>query len=975
MAPYTPYVTTETPWQPKQYHQASVVKLINGLPRYGYTRDINAVLSDGLKKDDYVWGIVMSPCCLLLFLLVWCLLLIFFKFYSDSWVSGCLERPPVTSRQIPSTRRQHVNCYNSEELDDDTSSTSGSSGSRGSDCSGLSIDSSIFWTNPTGCEELTMAVIAREQKRDELLHKSQKKRPQNYSTTTNGLLSLITMLDHHCREQQGDSFPRFRVYIPPSLRLPLLRTYHDCLVYPNDVSNAHSMIYEFFTWKDIRRDVFKYVKRHRQCMGRGDNAAMVRFGSDDEDSLDENTPITLDVIARQQSEDTHLACMMGRAPSVFSTATNGSIQLITARGKDNKYRIVIPTSLQAKVLMTYHDCLVNPTQENNFKKVLYVHFTWNGIHKDVENYVLNEGLTEEMRARRFHRRKTDGYDVHTGKEMNQNGSDGSFDNVEEEEPSSGSRPIGLDEIATEQKKDRELRQLKKEEPFVFSTVRYGNTLLTTAQNFRDNKYRIVIPRRLQGRMLMTYQECLLNPTPDRNFDTLLYNHFTWNGIHDDVDYFVKNGGHLPDKEHDDEDDDCRALIPLVKMCKGEKEELRSHRQDMEYLEWVGRNEKFELQTKTIRIVFLISGFFMIMSSIMFFEQGVNRVFKSLNDAQRGLQHTENVAYSALSVTGDYLEIQPNIQDTAKAIGTYNTSQWCTPMRPQASLSEFVLQVRNSTYEIGIQLRDTAIRVESEVKGIEHDLEQLVDIVQNVDATLEDFKTYIEVAKVLVIFLDIIVVSLMTACVLAWMGEQHFLPTCVRKTVIIPLFVTLLILFWIISTAVLLGAMVGADFCSNPDESAMALIMGFQGQLSPLIFMLMMYYITGCLPERWPPKLEILSSSVSTIGGFLHSQLSAVAKATTKQPGLTELCGGRVNFSKLVAVLELTDTAVHGMYDVLIGVRDMSGCHNFNSVYTTLVYDALCNGGAAGLSWVFFTSLSMAVFSMFMVTLRVAIHPH
>ena len=73
---------------------------------------------------------------------------------------------------------------------------------------------------------------------------------------------------------------------------------------------------------------------------------------------------------------------------------------------------------------------------------------------------------------------------------------------------------------------KELRQLKKEEPFVFSTVRYGNTLLTTAQNFRDNKYRIVIPTSLQGRMLLTYRECLLNPTPDRNFDTLLYNHFT-----------------------------------------------------------------------------------------------------------------------------------------------------------------------------------------------------------------------------------------------------------------------------------------------------------------------------------------------------------------------------------------------------------------------------------------------------------------
>ena len=146
-----------------------------------------------------------------------------------------------------------------------------------------------------------------------------------------------------------------------------------------------------------------------------------------------------------------------------------------------------------------------------------------------------------------------------------------------------------------------------------------------------------------------------------------------------------------------------------------------------------------------------------------------------------------------------------------------------------------------------------------------------------------------------------------------------------------------------------------------------------------------------MPERRPPKLETLSSAVSSVGGFLHSQLDVVAEYT-EQPGLSQLCGG-----ELFAVLELTDSAVHGMYDVLVGVRDILECNNFNPMYTTLVYDgefffsfrecnwklpltslsvaALCNGGVAGLSWAFFTSLSMAIFSMIMVTLRVAIHQY
>ena len=60
--------------------------------------------------------------------------------------------------------------------------------------------------------------------------------------------------------------------------------------------------------------------------------------------------------------------------------------------------------------------------------------------------------------------------------------------TEKDGSESPAKPIGLEKIAKEQKKDKELRQLKKEELFIFSTVRYGNTLLSTAQNFRDNKY-------------------------------------------------------------------------------------------------------------------------------------------------------------------------------------------------------------------------------------------------------------------------------------------------------------------------------------------------------------------------------------------------------------------------------------------------------------------------------------------------------
>ena len=603
--------------------------------------------------------LLASGVILILFIL-WCLALIYLKLYTTGWASGFISRPEEPP--FSSDKRCDHDGEDDENDDDGTSSTKSSrsndAGSMGTDASGrLSIDSSIFFQNNDDREELTMAVIAREQKRDESLRRAQRKRPEDFSTTTNGRLTLLTCKDNGNR-RGGEGL--YRVYVHSSLRLKLLRTYHDCLVNPDDVNNAETMIYEYFTWNNIRRDANEYVRRYRQTMERSSNSALVSYHQHDDDD-DPDAPITLDVIAREQKTDTDLVKMMHRAPSVFSTATNGSIQLITARGKDRKYRIVIPRSLQAKVLQTYHDCLVNPTEENNFEKVLYVHFTWNGIHKDVEEYVRNEGLTEEMKGRRrgddrsrrpSRRRGCDESRTSSSDESPSRARRGPDRGVDagvpvdescagEEESESSGRPIGLDEIAKEQKKDKELRQLKKDEPFVFSTVRYGNTLLTTAQNFRDNKYRIVIPRSLQGRMLLTYRECLLNPTPDRNFETLLYNHFTWNGIHDDVDYFVKSNGRIPKK---DDDSDSGTFLPLVSMRHkndnkhSEKKERKSRPcNDPEYDEWEAENEKFERKIKRIRIAFLLSGLFMVISSILFFEKGVKRVFRSLDDAQGGLQ--------------------------------------------------------------------------------------------------------------------------------------------------------------------------------------------------------------------------------------------------------------------------------------------------------------------------------------------------
>lgn len=124
----------------------------------------------------------------------------------------------------------------------------------------------------------------------------------------------------------------------------------------------------------------------------------------------------------------------------------------------------------------------------------------------------------------------------------------------------------------------------------------------------------------------------------------MYFLFSWNGIHDDVAYFVKHNGRLPKKDNDGGNHSFGQLV-VRKSTKKEKESKTSARKerrrldprnDPAYLEWAQENKAFYLKLKKIRIWFLLSGMLMIISSILFFEQGVKRVFNSLDGTQAGL---------------------------------------------------------------------------------------------------------------------------------------------------------------------------------------------------------------------------------------------------------------------------------------------------------------------------------------------------
>ncbi len=101
-------------------------------------------------------------------------------------------------------------------------------------------------------------------------------------------------------------------------------------------------------------------------------------------------------IAQEQNLDIELQTEMKLHPKMFCTKQVGESSVILAKGRDDRYRIVVPKSLKGDILELHHECLVNPTAVSNFESDVYDTFTWNGIHQDVKQYV-EKARREEAR--------------------------------------------------------------------------------------------------------------------------------------------------------------------------------------------------------------------------------------------------------------------------------------------------------------------------------------------------------------------------------------------------------------------------------------------------------------------------------------------------------------------------------------------------------------------------------------------------
>ena len=77
---------------------------------------------------------------------------------------------------------------------------------------------------------------------------------------------------------------------------------------------------------------------------------------------------------------------------------------------------------------------------------------------------------------------------------------------------------------------------------------------------------------------------------------------------------------------------------------------------------------------------------------------------------------------------------------------------------------------------------------------------------------------------------------------------------------------------------------------------------------------------------------------------------------------------------LKQITTLGHTIIHLLDRTMVGLREVISCGSIVPIYETFVHQAFCNQAVAGMSWIFSTTLVIAIFSMVLIMTRASLYP-
>lgn len=241
-------------------------------------------------------------------------------------------------------------------------------------------------------------------------------------------------------------------------------------------------------------------------------------------------------------------------------------------------------------------------------------------------------------------------------------------------------------------------------------------------------------------------------------------------------------------------------------------------------------------------------------------------------------------------------------------------------------------------------------------------------IRSMDDSAGNIRPYWYIAVIFASLLMVLVVLMMVATVLAWVEKQPRFLRCLNDGCILPTFIFFGMLVWIFTCVFLCLGILSGDLCINtPDEQINGMLEIILEPLSPIAYNFAHFYLNGCNPEDRPVLMDLI---IVALVETREAATELFNMLSNLRPGaLGRACGS--DFNGIRAASYLLSVKLDSSLGVILSLARIILCKSFHPLYASLMYNIFCTDVIGFLGPMLLSLGLISVFSMVMVTLRVA----
>lgn len=222
-----------------------------------------------------------------------------------------------------------------------------------------------------------------------------------------------------------------------------------------------------------------------------------------------------------------------------------------------------------------------------------------------------------------------------------------------------------------------------------------------------------------------------------------------------------------------------------------------------------RNEKFKQRVWAVRLMFVLSGCFVIIAGGLFYGKGVVSFKNSIDEVRSGISLVQNAALKGIDLTENLLldkeEIVEEVDTTEEVKDESESGEIC------GLDSETSNQIRLAYDEFTTNVEELTDMLDGTLEGFSDDLRSLISLTQNIDDSLDTADIFFYILIAISVVIICIVAAMLVAVFFAIKVWENTFTRIIKGALLWPFFIFFLLLSWIFATLFLVFSLAGADF--------------------------------------------------------------------------------------------------------------------------------------------------------------------